>query len=312
MALDFSSFIAAHISYFGIDPALSFINGAVRIASSRYQFPSSCIPQVEKFYRLRLQNKHTSKDDLTDEEYKYLENALEIKSMGKIAVAICLRISYNKFGIEYRRYKGTSLKELHAIIKELPDTTVSVKINIFTWDGVTKTTQEWADSLGISTSAFRRRYIKYGLSEKLFATKEDIKNLTMQSTYPEIIIGTPEWRALSSKQPELTASSETKRRREPLDISLSSATNLIAAMIKDAVDNVKTRDKKYFESSVQFLTNQSGYLRWLLDACPHCNTEYILNFLRNEYSKYLPVNKKTIEDIFINNISEDTNTNAYI
>ncbi len=290
--MDFSSFIVTHLDYFGTDPHIRYRDDAVRINSNNYQFPLTCIPQIEAFYKMRLRNGYTSEEPLTDSDYKYLEEGLEIKTIGRISVAICLRISYNKFGEEYRKStkNGMSLRDLHEYVRGLPTTTSTVKETEFTWDGVTRTVQDWAESLGISPSAFRRRYKKYGLCARLFSSTHDIKQTMLPSAYdPDALIGTPEWRALSNKQPVLNADNRAPRRRPPLDIPLVNANNLIAAMIKDAVDNIKTRDKKYFDSSVQFLTNQSGYLKWLLDACPNCSSSYILKYLWKEYSKYLPV-----------------------
>jgi hypothetical protein len=279
--MDFSGFTVAYINYFGHEPIIRK-KGAknIKISTCKYVIPNSSIPQIAEFYKFRLERGLTCKQKMEDIDYAYLEEGLISKTMLKIAVAVCLQVSYDVFGAELRNNKNLTLKEIEYRIKYK---SINNKTEFtLTWNGETKTMHEWAKDIGITVVALRRRYKEYGLCDLLFMSREDFKlnngyYYRLQKYNPETV-GTEEWRKLSASEPAA--------RLEKLDIPLKNATSLITAMIKDAIDNVETRNKKYFYDSVSFLTNGNGYIQWLLDAFPKCSTKYILKELQSKYSKY--------------------------
>lgn len=281
---DFSGFIVAHLNYFGFEPIVRKMgSSAVKISTCRYSIPNTCIPQIQEFYNFRIHRGLRSHDKLDSTDFTYLQTRLESKTYLRLAVAVCMQVSYDRFGNELKHHSYLSLEEIYY---KLGKTSIVNKSEFsIEWNGETKTMHEWAACLEMTTTAFRRRYKEYGVCELLFMSREDFKKNSaaykkMKNFDPEMV-GNEEWRALSPSMPAL--------RLERFNIPVNNATALITAMVQDAVDNVEKRDKRYSDESVKFLTNSNGYLKWLLDAFPGCSASYLINELQNRYNRYLRI-----------------------
>ncbi len=302
--VDFSGFISAYISYFGYEPVVRK-KGAreIKIASCAYKIPVTCIPQITKFYNLRLGKGLTHKDPLDDSDFLYLQEGMESKSILRLAAAVCLQVSYDRFGYELRYNGHLTLQQIEYKIKNSSADKTEFTI---TWDGKTQTMHQWAAEVGITVVALRRRYKEYGVCALLFMSREDFK--IHNSTYAKLskfdpeTVGTAEWRALSSSEPAA--------RLEKFDIPLKNATALIITMVQDAIDNIEKRNKKYFHDSVTFLTNRDGYIQWLFDAFPECDAHYLISELQSKYSKYLQSHHSL--QSYPNHSNGGNQSNAYI